>query len=545
MKKSIRKKINSLLAVSLIVLSFCMILFNLLVVYNTAVRNSEIIMSQTSSSQALKLNNQFGLIEQAVNNLYSISERLRPDVRFMNDDKAVSEYIAEFEEMAVSVAESTEGALALYYRINPEITGSGTTGFFRVRSADTGRFQSSEITDLYDYDPDDTEHVGWYYVPVWAGKPVWMEPYYNANIDLEMISYVVPIYDGYQLVGVLGIDLDFGMLKNITEDIDSYESCGAVLCSMEDNRVYYNKCSLLGDSLPENIYDIVNAGDESENIADISIDGRSYGLYYQTLDNGMKFIMYAAKREVFGEAELAVIIGLAIFAVVFTVTLLISIKMSRKIIRPIDEITEAAKKYAQGDWDAKVYCDTGDELQVLSENISRMSEETKKYIRYIQDIAKTDSLTGLRNKNAYKLCVDSINSEYIPEKKSFAVVVFDVNNLKFINDNYGHEKGDELISASARAICQALPCSTVFRIGGDEFAAVAEGYDLERIDDIIKAFQSGMEKNADSIDTENPCIACGMAVFGKDGSTYNELFEAADKRMYENKASLKKGQASR
>ena len=65
------------------------------------------------------------------------------------------------------------------------------------------------------YDENDMEHVGWYYIPVRAGKPVWTEPYDNANINEKMVSYVIPVYDNNVLVGVIGMDIDFTIFQNI------------------------------------------------------------------------------------------------------------------------------------------------------------------------------------------------------------------------------------------------------------------------------------------------------------------------------------------
>ncbi len=539
MKNSICKKISRLLAVSLIVLSFFMILFNLIVIYRSSDKNVQILMKETCNSQAAELDNRFRLVEQSVKNLYEISEKFRPDAADLKNEKTAEQYVAQFMDVALTVAENTDNALAIYYRMNPELSNSGKTGFFWVKSSEAGKFEEFEATDILAYDKDDVEHVGWYYIPVNEGKPLWMEPYYNANINVEMISYVVPIFDGDTLVGVVGIDIDFNEIKETAGDIDIYESSGGVLCSSKDGMVYSNQKNPFGSTLPDDIHKIIKEKNSCKNVMSWENGSKSYDYYFCTLNNHMKFLIYAEKDEIFSQGELFIHISLGIFFIVFVITLIASINIGRKIVKPISDIIEATKKYSQGNWNVRVRCTSNDELQLLTENISIMADKTKHYIRCIQDLAKKDGLTGLRNKNDYIVYIGRLNEEFIDENKKFAVVVFDVNNLKIVNDHYGHDKGDELLVSASRFICRYFSHSPVFRIGGDEFVAVVNGADYENRNAILEEFQSHMRLASEGRDMMTVCVSSGMAEFDKDGSTFDEVFEAADHRMYENKTQLK------
>lgn len=522
-----------------------MIAVNLIIIYRDANRTSDLVMSATCDSQTFELNNKIRQVELTVENLYEISERIRPDIEDLKTGNTANAFCEEFRQFAVTIAENTTGARAIYYRMNPEVTGSGTTGFFYVKSTRTNKFIRNAITDLYVYDPEDKEHVGWYYEPVNAGKPVWMEPYFNANIGVYMISYVMPMYENGELIGVVGIDVDFNEILRTASDVDMYPNDGAVLYSEKSGTIYYNHTSLLGDSLPAEVKEVLHDKRESHTIEVYEINNDKFALFFKELSNDMKYVLYAKNSDRYLQGKSSVITSLIIFSIVFVITLIVSIIMGRRIVRPIVDITEATKKYAEGEWDVKVKCNTHDELQLLAENVSLMADKTKEYIDYIQNMAKKDALTGLRNKTDYLLYVDKINNEYIPEKKNFAIVVFDVNNLKKVNDNYGHEKGDELIVSASRAICSSFSHSPVFRVGGDEFVAIIDGADYEDIETIVEDFHNSMMANKDSEDIMTVCIASGYSVFGKDGETYDEIFEAADQKMYDNKVMLKNGVAPR
>ena len=149
-----------------------------------------------------------------------------------------------------------------------------------------------------------------------------------------------------------------------------------------------------------------------------------------------------------------------------------------------------------------------------------------------------DPLTGVKNKSAYKNTeakTDQLIREEICE--GFSVFVFDLNDLKKINDSLGHDEGDKYIRSGSRLICETFKHSPVFRIGGDEFAAVLTGNDYEIRESLKKRIKEQVEGNKRS---GGVVIAVGSAdyVSGQDTCVL-EVFKRADKEMYEDKHRLK------
>ena len=153
-------------------------------------------------------------------------------------------------------------------------------------------------------------------------------------------------------------------------------------------------------------------------------------------------------------------------------------------------------------------------------------------------MAYRDPLTGVRNANAYKEVKFSLE-ERIRDKilSELGVIVFDLNNLKYVNDNYGHEMGDKYIQRSCKLICTTFKHSPVFRIGGDEFVTLLEGDDYENRDALFAQFNSIIEEN---LRKGGPVVAGGMSVYhsGIDDS-YDTVFKQADAKMYARKKELK------
>ena len=120
------------------------------------------------------------------------------------------------------------------------------------------------------------------------------------------------------------------------------------------------------------------------------------------------------------------------------------------------------------------------------------------------------------------------------------MIVFDVNGLKNVNDTLGHQAGDRYIQGASRIICDIFKHSPVFRVGGDEFVVIAQGFDdYTHLDER----RAEVERyNAKAIQSHGIVIACGMARLAGDASM-DAVFQRADHAMYENKAALKASEA--
>ena len=181
----------------------------------------------------------------------------------------------------------------------------------------------------------------------------------------------------------------------------------------------------------------------------------------------------------------------------------------------------------------------GRRLIVGIENVDaqvRQEEEYRSHLAQAQKQAVVDALTGVKNKHAY-LDAEAQIDRRIAERSQppFAVVMLDVNDLKKVNDTDGHQAGDQYLRSACKIICDTFAHSPVFRIGGDEFAVIAQGRDYERLDELIGKIR---DHNAGAFRSGGVVIACGMSRFDGDARAAS-VFERADRGMYENKKTLK------
>ena len=125
-----------------------------------------------------------------------------------------------------------------------------------------------------------------------------------------------------------------------------------------------------------------------------------------------------------------------------------------------------------------------------------------------------------------------------PENTEYAIGVFDCDDLKTVNDKYGHDKGDIYLRTASQLICKVFQHSPVFRIGGDEFAVVLRDEDLMNKRKLITKFETAMEEiNAAAGNLwETVHIAMGIAVYDpQQDHSVMDTVRRADKVMYTNK----------
>lgn len=144
--------------------------------------------------------------------------------------------------------------------------------------------------------------------------------------------------------------------------------------------------------------------------------------------------------------------------------------------------------------------------------------------------ASTDYLTGLLTR---RYAFEKIN-KCLQENKGYGFLIIDADNFKFVNDNYGHSKGDEVLSALANILRGTFRFTDICaRIGGDEFIVFltneTSGSSLEeRIQHIISEFQKSLK----DLKIDGPIGISIGGVYGKGISTLEELYEYADKLLY-------------
>ena len=200
-----------------------------------------------------------------------------------------------------------------------------------------------------------------------------------------------------------------------------------------------------------------------------------------------------------------------------------------------DEISNLSRRFAD------LILEIADYVNMLL-TAKKELKDTKQLADEMNELAKKDTLTGVRNKTAYDNEARRLDWKAADGQTDFGLAMIDMNYLKRINDNCGHQQGNIAIKNLCKIICDIFKHSPVFRVGGDEFVVVLENSDLANIDKLVTEFKAKIDLLAkeENLDPWNKVSAAiGYAVFENGDTTTADVFRRADRKMYEHKNQMK------
>lgn len=245
--------------------------------------------------------------------------------------------------------------------------------------------------------------------------------------------------------------------------------------------------------------------------------------------------------------------------------------LKNRVADPIQRIRNSAAAFAGRCHELKdlemIYFEdpkitTNDELEDLTVALSAMCTNMKAYteeliqadremaflkerVALMDTLAYKDALTGSGNKAAYEKFMKILDWDILVGKAQFAIIMTDLNYLKKINDNFGHDRGNAYIMNMYKMLQENFAESNIFRIGGDEFVVIVQDEHCTKIEDQVANFKATMKEQIENSELE-PWERVSAAV----GVTYynpfyhdnaNEVFKSADEKMYEDKKAMHAG----
>ena len=252
------------------------------------------------------------------------------------------------------------------------------------------------------------------------------------------------------------------------------------------------------------------------------------------------------------------LILLLIAVILFTAEVVI---IQKWVTKPIDELSHCAEKFAYKTEDdrrnniellEKVNIHTGDEIETVYEMLKNVTTDSymatanlslaindildkDEQISEISKQAYQDSLTNVGSSSAFRRECEMLDEEIEEDMAKFGLIIFDINNLKYVNDTCGHDRGNDYIKGCCKIICEHFKHSPVFRIGGDEFAVVLRSRDYAEREELLRAVEEEFEKayhNPDARPWERYSASAGIAVFTPGDGSVHQVLKRADEQMY-------------
>ena len=525
----------------------CVILASLVVttllsavfIRTTESHKSDRLLQMLCASGQRSLDYYFDSVQNSVTKVTTFAEE---DLDSVNSEEELAAHIERIREYFCMTASKTKGVLTYYYRIDPSVS-SEIKGFWYIDLNGQG-FEEHEVTDITQYDVEDTSKLVWFTVPKHEGKPIWLPPYITDNLDVRVISYDAPVYWKGQFIGVIGIEVDYSTMAEEINSIRLYDNGYAFLGDADGNLFYHPHIDVADLSSGSEFEFPYREGDENKVIR-YAYRGEKKEAVWCTLSNGLRLSITVPVSETQGEWK-GLILNISLGAVVVLIAAsLFLMYYTRRITKPLEQLTAAAEQIERGNYDLDLIYDEDDELGRLTRSFKDLSGTMKAHITDLHGQVFIDALTKVKNKGALSNRLDEMQEaiDSGAQEQAFAIGVFDCDQLKLINDRYGHDKGDIYLKKAAHIICEVFKHSPVFRMGGDEFAVILENEDYMDRDALLEQFDKTAEtvNEAAAEPWEEVHISKGFAVFApSEDSAVTDVMQRADQLMYENKRERKK-----
>ncbi len=509
--KSIQNKFLSVVISGIIVMALAISAVSMYTINSILHSDADMLLDTLCRKEAALIDDTLGGVEQSVHIMERYIKQELPEAVLIGNSVFRHNFTEDMKKMYSNIAAGTDGAVSFYLHYNPNLAPAYSGFFFSIDS-------EGGLTARSPHNPAEQDS---YRLPAEAENAIWLEPYFSITGEGTVVSYAAPVYVKGQLIGVVGMDLDFSVLTETVNNISVYDDGCAHLLSGSGTQVY-NK-PMLADNHP---------AEHKGSFAESS----------SLLLNGMMLKITAGYTDI-QKNSAKLLYGIASISLfVLAASVLFTILTTRRIVAPLRKLTAAAKQLADGKTDIRVECDSEDEIGTLAGVFNSTVDQLEEYMGYINTLAYRDSLTGVRNRTAYMDMVAQLDRRIEQGLSGFALVVADINGLKKANDTFGHDAGSELIVQCTSIICGIFKRSPVFRIGGDEFVVILERDDFVNRIQLLEEMDRTCARSSVSVENGSipVSIARGLAVYDPENDSCTEdVFNRADKEMYIHKQQCK------
>ena len=496
---------------------------------NISITDGNTNMLSSAKQTAESVDSVLGLIEAKVNLLAMAGNILADEGKIIAKDKDYFQtYEKEMNTVVIKATEDIPGLVASYIRYDPFLT-YGTSGTFFTDADNDGKPEAVTPTDLAAYDPSDMEHVGWFYTPLKNKKATWMEPYFNANINKTIISYVSPVYlQSGKDFGVLGVDFDFAYLNKLLDEHQKFHEKECFLLNAEGKILFHpdytegeNFGEILGGKYKKVLAKILN---KEEGYVNEGSAKNAVLLGYHALSNGWKIVITPSHKAIYGDIEILKNTLFIFISVYLLFMLALSVILGNRQARPILSLTKSVKKLSEGSLDEEIKVRSKNEIGALAKGLRQLVGQLKEYRLYIQEI--TDSLNEMQDGN-----LDiRLKNEYTGEFTKIKVALLDlsdkltglIGNIRISSDQVSSSA--ENVSAGAQNLTRG---------------SMEQASSIEELSATINDISDRIRKNAENAAKANQAAATGQEEILKSDGQMQDM-KASMNRINEKSAEISK-----
>lgn len=432
----------------------CSTLITLIVGGSSIFNSSKIIKEQSvknlsliADSKTKEFNLTINTVENSVSSLSATITSSFDTNKLSKDVEYIKQSQEQIDKLIKSFGEISQGAMSVYFYINPDFT-KGLYGSWFVDEKNDRKFISQPLGALEDFTPDN-EDMAWYYKPANSKKALWLDPYVDPDLNISMISYVMPIYADNTLLGVVGMDIDFSYFQSAISSTKIYNTGYVALVDKDYN---FLVTPSINHSVESNVFEKIRtlfkkpaskeadtatnasqSGSNDNNFATMAngslkfltteIDKNKSGiieykyetldkiLAYAHLDNGHIMLIDVPLSEVLQQMQDVVSNAIMLIILGICGAVLVSVFIGNFISKPIVQVSKLVDKTAKLDltYDStfEPLLKRQDELGLISNSVRNMRE----FLRYtVENISKNASNTASHTSNLAFAINEATNS---------------------------------------------------------------------------------------------------------------------------------------
>ena len=381
--KSIRSKMT--------ILTVCTVLIALMIVIGIGAY-SIIKLGSEDADQMLHLTAETGAknmgfyFESVENTTKTIGNLVEDDING-SPIEDLGAHVDRIRTIFAQSASRTNGVLTYYFRVDPEVSKT-VKGFWYVK--ENGAFKEHAVTDITQYNTNNTNELVWFTVPKATGKGVWLPPYRTENLGTLVVSYNVPVYWRDRFIGVVGMEIDYETLADVVKNVKIFDSGYAFVVDENEQFMYHPK--IKGGQNPE-MANIHNSEQViGENHVRYLYDGAWREAVWVPLTNGMRLYVTAPVSEIDGRWWGILVNMLIASLLILLAAAWVMMRFSNRLTQPLSDLTEAAKQAQKGNYDYELTYDKDDEVGILTRTFKQLTANTRANLTAARKMADVDAL---------------------------------------------------------------------------------------------------------------------------------------------------------
>ena len=314
-------------------------------------------------------------------------------------------------------------------------------------------------------------------------------PHWSKRFSAATLSIATPVlsYDNF-VIGALVTTLDLQSLKSNLKDTTKLPLGDVVLIDASGN-VLLSSHTEINQLIPldTDLLSELQAQSKKPFTFRSVMQRNVIGLGYVLDKLQLTIIAERDRQEVYVAWIKLRNLFLALVGVLLLLVTAVALRMGHAIVKPLQDLINAAKHIVEGDLDVRLTITRNDELGQLARTFNQMTEKLlqkqakiiannkamQEKNKQLEALSITDSLTGLYNRNKLSMIIADQLARYKRNHRPFAVLMMDVDHFKTLNDNLGHIVGDKILAAVAKILTQSIrSVDFAARYGGDEFIII-------------------------------------------------------------------------